>query len=276
MNHRLRIGTEEHYCRLLDESREEVEQEMLERLYGYLPHRIFLLLQARCEIMESTGRKIPCSFGIPGQKLAVFCDHGQRHRSEGKLKPDYRATRELQYHGWRALRFRTCEINFDNPGEIIKRHYDSLTRTFRRRSVARRQWPSYSATEHFFALKKRVQDGIENEMLNCLQSGLPDNIFVLLEAQWKEKTLFFTITPDFAFQEEKIAIFCDSREHHHSYEWQFKQDNRVTRVLQSLGWRVLRYTASEIKEDNPAADVRRHYEGITELFERRGVHEGDV
>ena len=54
--------------------------------------------------------------------------------------------------------------------------------------------------------------------------------------------------PDFAFPQLKIAIYCDGWEYHQEKS-SFHQDRSESRLLQAMGWEVLRFTGSEIHND---------------------------
>jgi len=81
--------------------------------------------------------------------------------------------------------------------------------------------------------------------------------------------------PDIAFIGKKIAVFCDS-EFWHGYNWEerkkdfkshqefwipkiernMERDCEVTQVLESEGWKVLRFWGNEIKKDTArCADI---------------------
>ncbi len=54
--------------------------------------------------------------------------------------------------------------------------------------------------------------------------------------------------PDFAFPQLQIAIYCDGWEYHQDKP-AFHQDRSESRLLQSMGWKVLRFTGGEIYSD---------------------------
>lgn len=108
---------------------------------------------------------------------------------------------------------------------------------------------------HFDKLLELCSEGIERQMLERLYEELPSDIFIRLFAQYRVGECAFLITPDFAFPDEKIAIFCDSSTYHR-YERALKSDNCVTRELQRHGWLVLRFRTCEIRYDRLVMEIR--------------------
>ena len=62
---------------------------------------------------------------------------------------------------------------------------------------------------------------------------------------------FRSDVPDFAFPEERIAIYCDGYEHHSDHD-AFQTDRQQSRNLQLKGWLVLRFAGTEILNDTDA------------------------
>jgi intein/homing endonuclease len=54
---------------------------------------------------------------------------------------------------------------------------------------------------------------------------------------------------DFAIPERKIAIYCDG-DYWHSSEKVKKRDKKINRKLEDMGWKVVRYTGTEIREND--------------------------
>ncbi|OYV75628.1 MAG: hypothetical protein B7Z66_12045 [Chromatiales bacterium 21-64-14] len=67
---------------------------------------------------------------------------------------------------------------------------------------------------------------------------------------------------DVAIPAARLIIECDGWEHHGKYKGDFERDRKRDRVLSLAGWRVLRFTAGEIRKDRDqiAQTVRRAVE----------------
>ena len=88
---------------------------------------------------------------------------------------------------------------------------------------------------------------IEEILLNALYPRLRTKERDLLVAQY-QLPIGKVRKPDFAFPQLKIAIYCDGWQYHQDKP-AFHQDRSESRVLQSLGWAVLRFTGGEIKNN---------------------------
>ena len=88
---------------------------------------------------------------------------------------------------------------------------------------------------------------IEEMLLNALYPRLRTKERDLLVAQYPVP-IDKVRKPDFAFPQLKIAIYCDGWQYHQDKP-AFHQDRSESRVLQSMGWSVLRFTGGEIKND---------------------------
>ena len=86
---------------------------------------------------------------------------------------------------------------------------------------------------------------IEKRLVANLYPALPSVVSESLSAQYLIH-LPPNTSPDFAFPNEKIAIYCDSYKYHKNQQ-RFHEDRLQSRELQLLGWIVLRFTGSEIK-----------------------------
>ena len=88
---------------------------------------------------------------------------------------------------------------------------------------------------------------IEEMLLDALYPRLRVKERDLLCAQY-EFSIDRVRKPDFAFPQLKIAIYCDGWEYHQDKP-AFHQDRSESRLLQSMGWKVLRFTGGEIYND---------------------------
>ena len=103
---------------------------------------------------------------------------------------------------------------------------------------------------------------------------------------WRRQIRTLPGTPDFVFAKERVAVFIDGcywhgcmacsrnlRPSSNAIYWRMKiannrrRDRRVSRILRSQGWRVIRVWEHQIKK-HPAACVRRvatatHSQGIS-------------
>jgi len=68
--------------------------------------------------------------------------------------------------------------------------------------------------------------------------------------------------PDFYLENEntKLCIYADGHTYHERTEYQAKRDRSIDRELQSLGYKVLRFTGKEIRTEleKVIADVKKH------------------
>ena len=88
---------------------------------------------------------------------------------------------------------------------------------------------------------------IEETLLEALYPRLRVKEQDLLCAQY-ELPVDRARKPDFAFPQLKIAIYCDGWEYHKDKP-AFHQDRYESRLLQSMGWSVLRFTGREIHKN---------------------------
>ena len=88
---------------------------------------------------------------------------------------------------------------------------------------------------------------IEEMLLNALYPRLRTKERDLFVAQY-QVLIDKVRKPDFAFPQLKIAIYRDGWQYHQDKP-AFHQDRSESRLLQSLGWAVLRFTGGEIKSD---------------------------
>lgn len=88
---------------------------------------------------------------------------------------------------------------------------------------------------------------IEEMLLNALYPRLRVKERDLLCAQY-DFPIDRVRKPDFAFPQLKITIYCDGWEYHQDKP-AFHQDRSESRLLQSMGWAVLRFTGGEIYND---------------------------
>ena len=84
-------------------------------------------------------------------------------------------------------------------------------------------------------------------ILNSFIRHVPAN----LEAQWHIFTETARYRTDFALIDDKIAIELDGHEFHSSRE-QRTHDAQRDRALQLAGWKIIRFTGSEIHKDADA------------------------
>lgn len=96
-------------------------------------------------------------------------------------------------------------------------------------------------------LLERCGSPIEEMLLNALYPRLRVKERDLLCAQY-DFPIDRVRKPDFAFPQLKIAIYCDGWEYHQDKP-AFHQDRSESRLLQSMGWAVLRFTGGEIYND---------------------------
>jgi len=59
---------------------------------------------------------------------------------------------------------------------------------------------------------------------------------------------------DFAIPERKIAIYCDG-DYWHSSEKVEERDKNINRKLENMGWKVVRYTGTEIRENDISSQI---------------------
>lgn len=68
--------------------------------------------------------------------------------------------------------------------------------------------------------------------------------------------------PDFYLENEntKLCIYADGHTYHERTEYQAKRDRSIDRELQSLGYKVLRFTGKEIRTelDKVIEDIKKH------------------
>lgn len=96
-------------------------------------------------------------------------------------------------------------------------------------------------------LLRQCGSPIEEMLLNALYLRLRTTERDLLIAQY-QVPIDRVRKPDFAFPQLKIAIYCDGWQYHQDKP-AFHQDRSESRLLQSMGWAVLRFTGGEIKND---------------------------
>ena len=100
------------------------------------------------------------------------------------------------------------------------------------------------------ALRKQVDNSLECKLL--------DNLYPDLAADWAQKLcaqykidyypgMRAETTPDFAFPDAKIAIYCDGYRPH-TEQLPFNRDRWQSRELQLRGWIVLRFTDLDINQ----------------------------
>ena len=99
-------------------------------------------------------------------------------------------------------------------------------------------------------LLAQCQSPIESKLLRALYPRLKTKERDLLCAQYKLPDDYVlpegkVYKPDFAFPHLKIAVYCDGWEHHKKKP-AFHRDRSESRLLQSRGWKVLRFTGTQI------------------------------
>ena len=102
-------------------------------------------------------------------------------------------------------------------------------------------------------LLKQVKSPLEKEFLQKVYPDLnltPDRAQELC-AQYRINFIpgLPVTTPDFAFPDMKIAIYCDGYEFHEDRD-SFSMDRFQSNELQSLGWIVFRFSGHQIKTKN--------------------------
>ena len=99
-------------------------------------------------------------------------------------------------------------------------------------------------------LLKQLDDSpIERELLQNLYPHLTTDRAQELRPQYKIGFIpgLPVTTPDFAFPDMKIAIYCDGYKFHKD-EWSFSMDRFQSNELQSRGWIVFRFSGYQIHE----------------------------
>ena len=91
----------------------------------------------------------------------------------------------------------------------------------------------------------KCESPIEYRLLETLYSRLDEDAQKDLVAQLIVNEPLIRTRLDFAFQELKIAIYCDGYKYHKDHE-SFVRDRSNARVLQFCEWLVLRFAGSEI------------------------------
>ena len=98
------------------------------------------------------------------------------------------------------------------------------------------------------ALRKQVGSSLERKLLDNLYPDLATDWAQELRAQHKINYPEITTTPDFAFPDAKIAIYCDGYKYHKDEVPPFNIDRWQSRELQLRGWVVLRFTDRDINK----------------------------
>lgn len=122
------------------------------------------------------------------------------------------------------------------------------------------------------ALKRRCESEIEIYLLDALYPALREDRRQQLRAQHLLDGYEFSATvPDFAFPEERIAIYCDGYKYHADHD-AFQSDRQQSRDLQLKGWLVLRFAGREIFNDTDAVVEAIHKAIGRKLQERQDKH----
>lgn len=101
----------------------------------------------------------------------------------------------------------------------------------------------------------RVDSGFERQALRLVRAaGLPEPVL-----QHQVRHGDFVAYLDLAWPDQRVAMECDSVEHHLSVA-AFERDRHRRRTLVGLGWKVLEYTYRDVTQRPPlvAADLRLH------------------
>lgn len=113
-------------------------------------------------------------------------------------------------------------------------------------------------------VKRGLSSPLSNpEIRNNVFPSKDTSIEIMMQEALNEKGLPFETQypvigqPDIAFPEEKVAIFCDGCYWHNcpicnkdpNSRYDEGRDEKVTKELEDLGWKVLRFWGHEIKGD---------------------------
>lgn len=114
------------------------------------------------------------------------------------------------------------------------------------------------------------QSPLERDMLIALKlNGLEPQLQLRINKDGKsypytepvDKDNILTL-PDFYLETEntKLCIYADGHTYHERTEYQAKRDRSIDRELQSLGYKVLRFTGKEIRTelDKVIEDIKKH------------------
>ena len=114
------------------------------------------------------------------------------------------------------------------------------------------------------------QSPLERDMLIALKlNGLEPQLQLRINKDGKsypytepvDKDNILTL-PDFYLENEntKLCIYADGHTYHERTEYQAKRDRSIDRELQSLGYKVLRFTGKEIRTelDKVIEDIKKH------------------
>lgn len=80
-------------------------------------------------------------------------------------------------------------------------------------------------------IERKIQEELARREIACYRNSLVVNAY-----------------PDFSFPDRKLVVFADG-DYWHSLRHMMERDNRINRELQANGWKVLRFTGSQIKHD---------------------------